>query len=54
MLRRRKLDNLQSSGPQTILTANIGCLLHLQGGTETPVRHWLELLAEALPEGRAD
>ncbi|MGL6160390.1 glycolate oxidase subunit GlcF [Microbulbifer sp.] len=48
-LRRRKLANLQASEPQTILTANIGCLLHLQGGTETPVRHWLELLAEALP-----
>jgi len=52
-LRRKKLDHLQASGPQTILTANIGCLLHLQGGTETPVRHWLEVLADALPEGRA-
>ena len=44
-LRARKLDNILSPRPALIATANIGCLLHLQGGTETPVRHWLELLA---------
>ena len=32
----------------TIATANIGCLAHLQSGTATPVRHWIELLDEAL------
>ena len=43
-LRDRKLNTLQSGTPQFIATANIGCLTHLQGGTGTPVRHWIELL----------
>ena len=43
-LRARKLAALQEGGPQAIATANIGCLTHLQGGTTTPVRHWIELL----------
>ena len=49
-LRKQKLDNLLASSPDTLLTANIGCQLHLQGATEKKVRHWLELLADALPE----
>ncbi|AOS98202.1 Anaerobic glycerol-3-phosphate dehydrogenase subunit C [Microbulbifer aggregans] len=47
-LREEKLQRLQASNPDTILTANIGCQLHLQGGTETPVRHWLEIVADVL------
>jgi glycolate oxidase iron-sulfur subunit len=43
-LRARKLAALQAGGPAAIATANIGCLAHLQGGTATPVRHWIELL----------
>ena len=43
-LRSRKLAALQAGAPATIATANIGCLTHLQGGTATPVRHWIELL----------
>jgi len=27
-----------------IVSANIGCLTHLQSGTESPVRHWIELI----------
>jgi glycolate oxidase iron-sulfur subunit len=30
-----------------IVSANIGCITHLQSGTETPVKHWVELLDEA-------
>jgi glycolate oxidase iron-sulfur subunit len=41
-LRRRKLASLGT--PDVIATANIGCLTHLQGGTQRPVRHWIELL----------
>ena len=48
-LRRRKLDALTASGPEVIVTANIGCQLHLRGGTGLAVMHWIELLAEALP-----
>jgi len=41
-LRDRKLAVLQSPKPDLILSANIGCITHLQSGTETPVRHWIE------------
>ncbi|HYR34553.1 MAG TPA: glycolate oxidase subunit GlcF [Burkholderiales bacterium] len=43
-LRGRKLAALQDGRPNVIATANIGCLTHLQGGTATPVRHWIELI----------
>jgi glycolate oxidase iron-sulfur subunit len=42
-LRRRKLDSLEAGKPHAIVTANIGCLTHLQGGTTRPVKHWIEL-----------
>ena len=47
-LRDRKLGNLQDMSPDVIVSANIGCITHLQSGTATPVRHWVELLDEAL------
>jgi glycolate oxidase iron-sulfur subunit len=47
-LRERKLARLHEGAPRFIATANIGCLNHLEGATETPVRHWIELLDEAL------
>jgi len=40
-LRDRKLENLQAAAPDLILSANIGCITHLQSGTGTPVRHWV-------------
>lgn len=47
-LRDRKLNHLQALEPAAILSANIGCIQHLQSGTDKPVRHWVELLDEAL------
>jgi glycolate oxidase iron-sulfur subunit len=47
-LRDRKLVNLAEMKPKTICSANIGCITHLQSGTETPVRHWVEVLDAAL------
>jgi glycolate oxidase iron-sulfur subunit len=47
-LRIRKLGNLQAGQPELIATANIGCLTHLQAGSEIPVKHWVELLDQAL------
>ncbi|TAK50562.1 MAG: glycolate oxidase iron-sulfur subunit [Betaproteobacteria bacterium] len=49
-LRARKLAALASGEPEVIATANIGCLAHLQGGAATPVRHWIQLLDDALQE----
>jgi glycolate oxidase iron-sulfur subunit len=47
-LRDRKLGHLGQMEPAAILSANIGCITHLQSGTGTPVRHWVELLDEAI------
>lgn len=47
-LRDQKLQALQATEPQVIASANIGCISHLQGGTATPVKHWIEVLDEAL------
>jgi glycolate oxidase iron-sulfur subunit len=47
-LRDRKLHNLEPLGAQVIVSANIGCIQHLQSGTATPVRHWVEVLDEAI------
>ena len=47
-LRDRKLGNLAEMQPSMIVSANIGCITHLQSGTETPVKHWVELLDSAL------
>jgi glycolate oxidase iron-sulfur subunit len=47
-LRDRKLGQLTPLQPQAIVSANIGCIQHLQSGTATPVRHWVEVLDDAL------
>jgi len=48
-LRDRKLQNLQAQPAEVIISANIGCITHLQSGTPTPVKHWVEVLDAALP-----
>lgn len=45
-LRQNKLNNLLAHQPDCIVTANIGCQLHLQETANVPVRHWVELLEE--------
>ncbi len=47
-LRDRKLANLTPLDSDVIVSANIGCIQHLQSGTATPVRHWIEVLDDAL------
>ena len=51
-LRERKLGHLNTTfgarKPDLIVSANMGCITHLQSGTRTPVRHWVEVLDEAL------
>ncbi|MDE1982234.1 MAG: glycolate oxidase subunit GlcF [Betaproteobacteria bacterium] len=43
-LQANKIAALESGRPDLILTANIGCLLHLAAGTDTPVQHWVQWL----------
>ena len=47
-LRDRKLGHLAELQPEAIVSANIGCIQHLQSGTATRVAHWVEVLDEAL------
>src|SRR5690606_28081857 len=48
-LRDAKQAALTSGKPAEVLTANIGCLLHLRAGMATPVRHWIEAVDALLP-----
>jgi glycolate oxidase iron-sulfur subunit len=47
-LRNQKLEKLQAQEPQLIVSANVGCIAHLQSGTSTPVAHWIELVEHML------
>jgi glycolate oxidase iron-sulfur subunit len=47
-LRDRKLENLAKLDAQCIISANVGCIQHLQSGTLTQVLHWIEVLDQAL------
>ncbi len=47
-LLKNKVTALESGQPIGIATANIGCLTHIRGGTNLPVRHWIELLDDRL------
>ncbi len=52
-LRDNKLDALESAQPELIVSANIGCQSHLDGAGRTPVRHWIEIVDEAIAECEA-
>ena len=43
-----KLAALTAGGPAAIASANVGCMAHMQGATDLPVRHWIELIDERL------
>lgn len=46
--RRPLLDQVRASGATRLLSANLGCRLHLQGGDAIPVEHPLSFLAQCL------
>ncbi len=43
-----KLASLQQEQPDVIATANIGCQMHIASKANVPVKHWIELLDEAM------
>lgn len=47
-LRERKLAALAPGPKETVVSANIGCMHHLQGGSQRPIRHWIEVLDQIL------
>lgn len=53
-LRDQKCAALAQLGTQCVVSANIGCICHLQTGTSIPVMHWIELVAQLLSGGAAN
>lgn len=47
-LLKQKVAALEATGAPAIATANVGCQLHLSTGANTPVRHWIELVDQAI------
>ncbi|MES2149590.1 MAG: glycolate oxidase subunit GlcF [Pseudomonadota bacterium] len=47
-LRDLKVENLQATGAELIVSANVGCQAHLQGASALPVQHWIELIDRML------
>jgi glycolate oxidase iron-sulfur subunit len=43
-----KIKALQQDSPDVIATANIGCQMHLATQSNVPVKHWIELIDEAI------
>ncbi|MCL4106644.1 UNVERIFIED_CONTAM: hypothetical protein GTU68_009778 [Idotea baltica] len=43
-----KLAALNVGQPQQIVTANVGCQIHLASKSSVPVRHWIEIVDEAI------
>ncbi|MDQ7091445.1 MAG: glycolate oxidase subunit GlcF [Methylococcales bacterium] len=48
-LRKNKLKDLMHDQPELIVTANIGCLVHLQKTSPVHIKHWVELLTDVPP-----
>ena len=44
-LLNNKLTALKNGQPECIVTANIGCLMHLESKSEVPVKHWVQVIA---------
>jgi glycolate oxidase iron-sulfur subunit len=47
-LKAVKVDALMATSPEVVVSANIGCIAHLQADLPVPVRHWIEVVDEAL------
>jgi glycolate oxidase iron-sulfur subunit len=47
-LRDLKVESLTAGSPGVIVSANAGCIAHLQAGTAVPVQHWIELIDQSL------
>ena len=47
-LGRRKWRALTNADPAEVVSANIGCLQHLAAYSDRPIRHWIDIVYEAL------
>jgi len=53
-LSMNKIESLEAGQPARIATANIGCMKQIEAGSEIPVVHWIELLAELYEKPQTD
>lgn len=49
-LKAAKVEAIMATKPQAVVSANIGCITHLQADLPVPVKHWIEVLDEALTQ----
>jgi glycolate oxidase iron-sulfur subunit len=47
-LKANKLAALHAGSPQAVVSANLGCMSHLQSGTALPLEHWIVALERRL------
>ncbi len=47
-LRERKINTIEQADAHLVVSSNMGCARHLQEGTDMPVRHWIEIVDDAL------
>ena len=47
-LQQQKIENLLAGKSDVIITANIGCQMHLQKVSKVPVKHWIVVVDEAM------
>jgi glycolate oxidase iron-sulfur subunit len=47
-LLQNKATSIMQGAPAEVVTANIGCQMHLQSAIDVPVRHWIELVDDRL------
>ncbi len=52
-LRDKKVAALTKDGPDAIVTANVGCQLHLASSAAVPVKHWIEVVDDASSSQRS-
>ncbi len=53
-LKARKLTALEQAGADEVLSANIGCQVHLSSREGLSVKHWLVFVAEMLTKARSE
>ncbi|MCQ9618196.1 glycolate oxidase subunit GlcF [Paenalcaligenes niemegkensis] len=49
-LRTNKIEALQVSSPDMIVTANVGCYGHLAAKAPIPIKHWIEVVDDIFSE----
>ena len=49
-LKKRKIDHIKKLDCDLVISANVGCISHLQSESPKSVKHWVEVLADDLKD----